>query len=80
MNTATGVGESWHQMATMHALDALESSPQGLSTAEAHRRLDAYGPDVLGQGQRRRPVSLPLAQCTDLHAPQAPPQMLLEAA
>jgi len=55
----------WHQMAAEHVLDTLQNSPQGLSAAEAQRRLAEYGPNILREGKRRGPVGMLLAQFTD---------------
>ena len=40
---------AWHAMPATEAMAALASGPDGLSTAEAQRRLGAYGPNRLAR-------------------------------
>jgi Ca2+-transporting ATPase len=55
----------WHQMSGGAALQALESTPQGLHTQEAERRLAAVGPNEITGGKRRTPLRMFLDQFTD---------------
>ncbi|HKL76934.1 MAG TPA: HAD-IC family P-type ATPase, partial [Gammaproteobacteria bacterium] len=56
----------WHAIPAEEALAALESCPEGLSTAEAQRRLAAYGPNRLPQPPRRSRLARFLAQFGNL--------------
>jgi magnesium-transporting ATPase (P-type) len=46
MATATPSGP-WHTITAAEALEILESSPHGLTSGEAQRRLTEYGPNIL---------------------------------
>ncbi|HEX6235270.1 MAG TPA: HAD-IC family P-type ATPase [Jiangellaceae bacterium] len=47
MPVTTTPGGPWHAISAAEALEILESSPRGLSSVEAERRLAEYGPNVL---------------------------------
>ncbi|RUQ36129.1 MAG: cation-transporting P-type ATPase [Candidatus Competibacteraceae bacterium] len=46
----------WHTLSVAHTLQELATTPGGLSTAEAQRRLQIHGPNRLRPPQRRGPV------------------------
>ncbi|HQA26758.1 MAG TPA: cation-transporting P-type ATPase [Candidatus Competibacteraceae bacterium] len=46
----------WHTLSVAHTLQKLATTPGGLSTAEAQRRLQIHGPNRLRPPQRRGPV------------------------
>lgn len=53
---------SWHTMETEAVLAQLRTSPAGLSDAEARKRLEAYGPNELAEGERISPLKIFLNQ------------------
>jgi len=53
---------AWHALDADAALDALDTTRDGLSAAEAARRLDRYGPNRLAPPPRRRALARFLAQ------------------
>jgi magnesium-transporting ATPase (P-type) len=55
MNTPTPA-TPWHTLPTEQVLQELQTSPGGLSDAEAARRLDLHGPNRLPPPQRHGPV------------------------
>ena len=55
----------WHEMTVETVVDRLKTSPQGLSTEEARRRLAAVGPNELTEGKRRTPLRMFCDQFTD---------------
>jgi Ca2+-transporting ATPase len=55
----------WHQLTGGAVLEALETPPQGLSGAEAARRLAEHGPNVLVEGARRTVLGMFVTQFTD---------------
>jgi len=59
------VPRPWHQMPAAEVLDALQSPPQGLATAEVQRRLVAFGPNELTQATRRTPWRMFFEQFAD---------------
>lgn len=48
--------EKWHAVPADEALELLESSMEGLSAAEAKKRLETFGPNMLSQTQKQGPV------------------------
>lgn len=60
------LGRPWHCLPAGAVLEALGTSPEGLDTGEARRRLAAHGPNVLAEARRRTPLGLFLGQFTDL--------------
>ncbi|MFM8322776.1 MAG: cation-translocating P-type ATPase, partial [Chloroflexota bacterium] len=52
----------WHSLSSDEALQALSSSPQGLSEEEAARRLEQYGPNELAAGHKISPWAILLEQ------------------
>jgi len=66
-NTARATGEDhWHATPAADVLAAENSSPDGLSNAEARERLARFGPNRLPQPKRRGPVLRFLAQFHDV--------------
>ncbi len=55
----------WHCCDTEDVCRELEASPQGLTSAEAARRLEAYGPNALREAEKRPLVLLFLDQFKD---------------
>jgi len=55
MNASTS-SLAWHALPTEQVLQALQTTPGGLSDAEAARRLDLHGPNRLPPPQRHGPV------------------------
>lgn len=63
----TDVNEKpWHRLTAAQALTVLESKPEGLSQAEAARRLSSDGENVLEETGGKSPGSILLRQFTDL--------------
>jgi len=56
----------WHALGTADALAALGSDPQGLSDAEAAKRLAEHGPNKLPEGKRRTTIARLFAQLNNL--------------
>ena len=56
----------WHRLTAAQALVVLESGPEGLSSAEAARRLSAGGQNILQEADGKNPGSILLRQFTDL--------------
>ena len=56
----------WHEMTVETVVDRLKTSPQGLSTEEARRRLAAVGPNEITEGKRRTPLRMFADQFTDV--------------
>lgn len=57
--------ESAYRLTAAEVLARLDSDPNGLTAAEARRRLDAHGPNTIASGRRAAPVIRFLAQFTD---------------
>ena len=57
--------QAWHTETAAAALTALESSEQGLASAEATQRLEKYGPNALPEGARRSPLRMLFDQFAD---------------
>ena len=55
----------WHQKAINEATDDLKSSIQGLSSEEAKKRLEEYGPNELKEGEKKTPLGMFLDQFKD---------------
>lgn len=55
----------WHEMSREAVLATLETSMQGLSAAEAQRRLAERGPNVLSEGKRRTSLGMFFEQFKD---------------
>jgi magnesium-transporting ATPase (P-type) len=53
---------AWHALTAEEALAAVESTPRGLTTAEARARLARYGPNALPEAPRRGPLRRLLEQ------------------
>ncbi|HWS12682.1 MAG TPA: cation-translocating P-type ATPase [Rhodocyclaceae bacterium] len=59
-------GRAWHSLSAREAAAHLETDPaRGLTGAEAARRLERYGPNVLQEGRRRSPWQMLAAQFAD---------------
>src|SRR5574341_251945 len=56
----------WHSLPTEQALERVKATPAGLSTAEAERRLRAYGPNVLREAEPVRPLTIFMRQFSSL--------------
>jgi len=56
---------SWHTLPIQEILDFFKASQIGLTSAEAHKRLLEYGPNVLSAGKKRTALGLFLAQFKD---------------
>jgi P-type Ca2+ transporter type 2C len=56
---------NWHAMPTGAVLEQVKTSRQGLSVAEAQRRLAEYGPNALTEGRRRSPLWMFVDQFKD---------------
>lgn len=56
----------WHRLSAAQALTVLESASEGLSQAEAAKRLSVYGENLLKEAEGKRPWSILLRQFTDL--------------
>ncbi|MBB5022076.1 cation-transporting P-type ATPase [Desulfurispira natronophila] len=52
----------WHSLDNEHIFDELQSTEKGLSTEEAQKRLQEYGPNSLPPAQKRGPVKRFFAQ------------------
>jgi Ca2+-transporting ATPase len=55
----------WHAEPVARAFDALDSSEEGLSTAEAERRLETYGPIEIGGEDGISPLDIFVSQFQD---------------
>jgi Ca2+-transporting ATPase len=55
----------WHQKNIKDIFDELISSPQGLSEAEARKRLEKYGPNLLKEKKKKAPFMMFLDQFRD---------------
>jgi Ca2+-transporting ATPase len=58
--------EMWHAMKAEEVMDALETSPKGLSQEEAKRRLDKFGPNELKKEKGKSPLKLLIEQFTSI--------------
>lgn len=55
----------WHQKAIKEAIDDLKSSIHGISSEEAKKRLEEYGPNELKEGKKKTPLGMFLDQFRD---------------
>jgi Ca2+-transporting ATPase len=55
----------WHQKGIEQAVDDLKSTILGLSSEEAKRRLEEYGPNELKEGEKKTPLGMFLDQFKD---------------
>jgi Ca2+-transporting ATPase len=62
---SVGDGDSWHARDITTTFDLLETSPHGLSEAEAERRLAAYGLNELATGEKISKLKIFLSQFTN---------------
>lgn len=65
LSGSTGGHMRWHLMEGEEVLRELASSHQGLSSQEARRRLEKYGPNELEETARKAPLAMFLAQFGD---------------
>ena len=63
--SSAAASQAWHTETAAAALTALESSEQGLASAEATQRLEKYGPNALPEGARRSPLRMLFDQFAD---------------
>jgi len=56
----------WHQRSASEVMDLLDTSAQGLATAEARRRLAEHGPNAIVEGRSRPWIALLGAQFLDI--------------
>ncbi len=55
----------WHCLPCEAVLEALGTSPRGLASEEARRRLSENGPNTLAEAPGRTVIGMLLSQCTD---------------
>jgi len=55
----------WHDTSIEEVLEAVDSDPEGLSDAEAGRRLEEYGPNEIREGEEISPVEIFVDQFRD---------------
>ena len=55
----------WHEQEVSAVIQSLKSSPEGLSSAEAKKRLQEYGPNRLKETKKKSPFMMFLDQFTD---------------
>ena len=65
MNPSETPRKAWHVESPAAALAALDTSPHGLSSAEAKERLARHGPNALPEGARRSPLRMLADQFAD---------------
>ncbi len=58
-------GVTWHCVEAEEVLSGLQSSKEGLSTEEAARRLERYGPNALEEYRSRSPLEMFMEQFRD---------------
>ncbi len=59
-------GRNWYNLSVEGAFKQVDSSPLGLSSDEAHRRLEVYGPNELQEAERASPIRIFLSQFLSL--------------
>src|SRR5829696_3452940 len=57
---------NWHTLDAVEVLRATTSSPQGLASDEAARRLALHGPNALAEGKPIQPLTILLGQFRSL--------------
>lgn len=55
----------WHLKEIKEVFEELQSSPKGLSSEEAGRRLDEYGPNALKEKRQKTPLRMFMDQFSD---------------
>ena len=60
------MADDWHALSAEAALQRLDTSPLGLTSAEARRRIARYGPNELVQTRKISPLRILLGQFTDV--------------
>jgi Ca2+-transporting ATPase len=63
---AAGAAPAWHTLPVVQAGERLRSSPKGLSSEQAQRRLAEYGPNELQAARRISPWALLAAQFSNV--------------
>jgi Ca2+-transporting ATPase len=58
--------EDWHALSAADALAALDADEEGLSSGEAQRRLEAYGPNEIRSAESVSPLELFVSQFQDV--------------
>ncbi|HEY7754225.1 MAG TPA: cation-transporting P-type ATPase, partial [Steroidobacteraceae bacterium] len=56
----------WHRRPVAEVLSMLEATRDGLSTAEARRRLESHGPNAIAEAKPRSWTALLAAQFLDV--------------
>ena len=57
--------EPWHTKTTQEVLEAFQTTVEGLSDAEAEKRLQQYGKNALHQSAKRTVLQMIKTQITD---------------
>jgi Ca2+-transporting ATPase len=65
MPSPVSANKAWYAQTPDAALAALETSPQGLTSAQAWERLARHGPNALPEGSRRSPLRMLVDQFAD---------------
>lgn len=67
-DTATNIKDTIYKLPVEETYKAMETSPQGLSQAEAEERQKKYGKNLLSEGKKRSPILIFLSNFTHLMA------------
>lgn len=59
------MNEDWHSMSIDEVYAKLDSSSEGLSEKEAHRRLEKYGEKKIEEGEEISPIRIFIEQFQD---------------
>ena len=54
--------QSWHTLSTEEIFQVLDTQFEGLSSTEAEKRLELYGPNEIERGMRTSKLSIIIAQ------------------
>ncbi|MGL6111976.1 MAG: cation-translocating P-type ATPase [Rubrivivax sp.] len=65
MSSSDTASKAWHAESAAAALAALDTTPQGLSSAQAQERLGRHGPNALPEGSQRSPLRMLVDQFAD---------------
>ena len=65
MSSSDTANKAWHAESAPAALAALDSTSQGLSSAQARERLVRHGPNALPEGSQRSPLRMLVDQFAD---------------
>ncbi len=66
MDADQNPGRPWHSRPSAEVMQELKTSPEGLSAAEAKKRLEQYGPNELHQKEKKTIGKMLLEQLTDV--------------